>query len=129
MNRRTALATVVSLGVCLSFDPASAAGIKPYSGDTFANAVDAGPVIVHVYADWCLVCAAQKPTLTNLSNDPKLANVQFIAVNFDKDKIFLKANRIANQSVIVAFKNGKEILRLSGTTDAAQIRDAVMKVL
>ena len=129
MDRRSVLAGVASLGVAAALAPAASAEIKPYAPDALAKAVAAGIVVVHVHADWCPVCKVQVPTLTAMSNDPKLAKVAFIKVDFDKDKDFLRANKVANQSVIVVFKGGKEVTRLNGITDPAGIRDAISRVL
>ena len=129
MNRRTFLAVWTSAAACMDARIAHAAGITPYEPDTFAKTLSEGAVIVHVFADWCPVCKAQKPLLAALASDPKLATIRFVAVNFDKDKEFLKMYKVANQSVIVIFKAGKEIARLAGTTDAAKIRDAVLQSL
>jgi thiol-disulfide isomerase/thioredoxin len=78
-----------------------------------------------VHADWCPVCRKQKPTLLSMSNEPTMAKVRFISVNFDRDKDFLKAHKIANQSVIVVFKDGKETVRLAGVTDPKEIRERI----
>lgn len=129
MNRRAFLVTTATLALTASVAPGMAAGVNPYEAEAFTKAVAAGPVVAHIFADWCPVCKAQQPTLASMAVEPKLANVKFVAVNFDKDKEFLKANRIANQSVIVVFTGGKEVARLSGTTDAAMIRDSIMKAL
>lgn len=129
MNRRTLLASTLSLGLIAGTQFALAADFKPYDPQVFDKSVASGPVVVHIYADWCPVCKAQQPTLVSLSKDPKLAKVQFFTVNFDKDKAFLRSNKVANQSVILVFKGGKEVARLSGTTDAAQIRSDVTKAL
>ena len=129
MKRRTFIAATAILGCCLALAPAFASSFKTYDAQSFSKAVAAGPVVVHVYADWCPVCKAQQPTLSSLTQDPRLAKVQFITVNFDKDKEFLRSNKIANQSVIVVFKGGKEVERLSGTTDPAQIRDGILKAI
>lgn len=129
MNRRSFLITFPTIGLGVGAHSAFAAGIKPYDAKTFANALNAGPVVVHVHADWCPVCKAQQPTLEKLSTDAKLSKVEFVKVNFDKDKDFLKAHRVANQSVIVVFKGGKEVARLSGLTDPILISDGVLKAL
>lgn len=129
MNRRSLLAAAAALSLSFAVPPAIGGELKPYEADNFPKVVAAGPVIVHVHADWCPVCKVQRPTLASLANDPKLAKVSFVVVNFDKDKDFLKANKVANQSVIVVFKGGKEVARLSGVTDAAKIREDINKVL
>ena len=129
MNRRALLIAATAAGIAFAAYPGLAAGPTPYEAGSFQSAVAAGPVVVHVFADWCPVCKAQQPTLASLSGDAKLAKVRFITVNFDKDKDFLRANKVANQSVILVFKGGKEVVRLSGTTDAAKIREGVMRAL
>ena len=129
MNRRMFIAATATLGYGLMLSPVGAGGITPYDRESFSRAIAAGPVVVHVHAVWCLVCKTQLPTLSALAQDAKLANVQFISVNFDKDKDFLKVNKVANQSVIVVFKGGKEVQRLSGTTDPTEIRDGILNAL
>ncbi len=128
MNRRTVLAAAAA-GLGLALTPALAAGMKPYEATSFSHALASGPVVVHVHADWCPVCKAQKPILEMLASDAALSKVEFITVNFDKDKAFLRAHRIANQSVIVVFKNGKEVARIPGETDPARLRSGVLKAL
>ncbi len=129
MNRRQFLITSTAIGLGVAALPALAAGVKPYDAESFAKALAAGPVVVHVHAEWCPVCKAQQPALEKLSTDAKLSKVGFVRVNFDKDKDFLRAHRVANQSVIVVFKGGKEVARLSGLTDPALISDGVLKAL
>ena len=129
MSRRAFLASTAALGLCGWTSAAFAGEFQAYNPQVFEKAIADGAVVVHVHADWCPVCKAQQPALISMSKDPKLAKVQFITVNFDKDKAFLRSNKVANQSVILVFKGGKEVARLSGTTDAAQIRADVTKAI
>src|SRR5262245_59275601 len=75
-----------------------------------------GRIVLHVYAGWCPVCRAQKPVLEALAKDRAFQGVKFVTVDFDKDKEFLRAHRVGHQSVILAFKNSQEVVRLVGIT-------------
>jgi thioredoxin len=86
-------------------------------------------IVVHVYAGWCPVCRAQKPVIEALAKDRAFEGVKFVTVDFDKDREFLRAHRVANQSIILGFKNGQEVARLIGTTDADKIRAGLLGAL
>jgi thiol-disulfide isomerase/thioredoxin len=109
--------------------PAGTRAQEHYEPGSFEQAIASGPAIVHVYADWCPVCRAQKPVLATLAKDPALAGVKFFIVDFDKDRQFLRTYRVGNQSVILLFKNGKEAARLVGITDAETIRGRLLGAL
>ncbi len=58
-----------------------------------------------------------------------MSGVQFVTVNFDKDRDFLRSHRVANQSVILVFKDGKEVARIAGITAGSKIRSLIKKAL
>jgi thioredoxin-like negative regulator of GroEL len=101
---------------------ANAADIRPYEAARFEKAVASGnTVIAHVHADWCPVCKRQQNALAPLADGPLDGKADFFRVDFDSDNDFLQAHRVPSQSVIIIFKGGKEVDRLVGTTDAAEI--------
>jgi thioredoxin 1 len=108
---------------------AQSGAMQPYSKAAFDKAVAAGPVIVHVHADWCPTCRRQAPTLSQWMGDNKGKNVQAFTVNFDTDKAFNQANRVTSQSTIIVFKGGKEVARSAGVTDPAAVRQLVGQAL
>lgn len=123
MIRRFGLATLILVVTAFS---ALAGGVKSYDAASFDKAIaDGKSVIVHVHADWCPTCKRQQPTIKSLSADPDLSAVEFVEVNFDKHKDFLKANRVPSQSVILIFKGGKEVGRLNSVTDAEEITSKI----
>lgn len=127
MKRRKLLAScVMVLSVLLLPMWATAQNYDPRS---FESAVASGPVVVHVNAEWCLVCKAQRPVLAALAKDRAFAKVKFVSVDFDKDREFLRTYRVANQSVILVFKNGQEVARLAGITEAQKIRAGLIGAL
>jgi thiol-disulfide isomerase/thioredoxin len=128
MNRRELLANSALILIAMAL-PMRAAGQERYEPQSFEAALASGPVVVHVYADWCPVCRAQKPVLATLAKEQALVGVKFVAVDFDTEKQFLRTHRVANQSVILVFKNGQEAARLIGITDADKIRAGLLGAL
>jgi thioredoxin 1 len=90
---------------------------QAYTKSAFDRAVAAGPVVVHVHADWCPTCRRQQPILQQLTQGGQLTGVQTFTANFDSDKAFTQANRVTTQSTILVFKGGREVARAAGATD------------
>lgn len=129
MTRRDLLAGSALILAALAF-PTWAGALDRYEPRSFEEALASGqPIVVHVYAGWCPVCRAQKPVLEALAKDKAFDGVKFVAVDFDKDKVFLRTHRVPTQSVILAFKNGQEVARILGVTDADKIRASLLGAL
>jgi len=105
--------------------PALAFEIKPYDAAVVEQAISSGkPVVVHVYAPWCLQCRAQENILKRLSSAGTYDDIQFFRVNYDQQKDVVKAYDVP-RSTLIAFKGGKETGRMSwGVSE-----DSVVKVL
>ena len=123
-SRRTFLvsAAVLAFGAAA---PARAFEIKPYDAASVQKAIDSGkPVIVHVYANWCLQCHAQASILDNLKSDKAYDGVKFFRVDYDNQKDVV-AKLECPRSTMIAYKGGKEVSRMSwGVT-----QDSVVNVL
>jgi thioredoxin len=128
MNRRELLRNSVMVLAAQAL-PAVACAQDRYEAQSFESAIASGPVVVHVYAGWCPVCRKQEPILASLAKDQAMAGVRFVTVDFDKDRQFLRTYRVGNQSIILLFKNGQEIVRLIGITDADGIRAGLLGAL
>lgn len=106
---------------------AAAPGWTNYEPRQFAAAQQAGKtILVDVHADWCPTCRAQKPTLNKLRADPRLRNVLFVTVDFDRQKDFLRNHRIPRQSTILVFKGTKETARSIAETNPGRLSAAVL---
>ena len=106
---------------------AAAPGWTNYEPRQFAAAQQVGrTILVDVHADWCPTCRAQKPTLNKLRVDPRLKNVLFVTVDFDKQKDFLRTYRIPRQSTILVFKGSKETARSIAETNPGRLSAAIL---
>jgi thioredoxin 1 len=120
ISRRLVLVGTMSLTLSL---PALAIERVPFDRAAFDAAQEAGdPILVHVTADWCEVCQAQKPIVAELTAMRDLASIKVFNVDFDAQKDVLRAFRVQFQSTMIVFKGTNEVGRATGETDPARIR-------
>jgi thioredoxin 1 len=124
VTRRSLLAAA-SASVLTAIGPARAFTFQDYDETAAAKAIKSGaPVIVHVYASWCLQCHAQRNILSALEGEKKYDRLRFFRVDFDRQKDVVAA-LASPRSTLIAYKGGKEVARMSwGVTE-----DDVVKVL
>ena len=123
-SRRSILAVLALASAGLAL-PAEAFEFQPYDPAAVEKAIASGkPVVVHVYANWCLQCHAQASILDGLKNDPAYAHATYFRVDYDNQKdVVAKLN--CPRSTLIGYKGGKEVARMSwGMTS-----DAVTNVL
>lgn len=105
---------------CLGAASAEAFELLPYRDAAVQAAIASGkPVVVHVYASWCLQCHLQASILDNLKNDPAYQGVTFFRVDYDGQKDVVKKFDCP-RSTLIAFRHGKEVARMSwGITEGS----------
>jgi thioredoxin 1 len=110
------------LGLLLGTQVA-AADIRPFSQQIFEQLQAEGqPVLVDVYADWCPVCLRQEAVLAPMLDEPALARLVMLRLNFDTQQAALKRLGVNRQSTLLLFDEGREIGRVLGETDAGRLR-------
>ncbi|SHE87009.1 Thiol-disulfide isomerase or thioredoxin [Kaistia soli DSM 19436] len=125
LNRRRLLGLSLAVATTLSFGavvPAEAFTLQPYDAAAVDAAIKSGrPVVVHVYAGWCLQCHAQASILKRLSAAGRYEDIAFFRVDYDKQKDVVKALDVP-RSTLIAFRGGKEVDRMSwGTSEASVV--------
>jgi thioredoxin 1 len=86
---------------------------QPYQADVVEKAIKSGtPVVVHVYAPWCLQCHAQSSILSGLENDHTYDEISFFRVDYDRQKDVV-AKLACPRSTVIAYRGGKEVARMS----------------
>jgi thioredoxin-like negative regulator of GroEL len=102
----------------------------PFSTKALASAQQGGkPVLVHVHADWCPNCAAQKKILAKLLKQPDLAAYQVLQVDFDTQGDVVKALGARYQSTLIVYKGSREMGRSTGNTNEKDIAALLKKAL
>jgi thioredoxin 1 len=124
VTRRSAILLMAAIATA-ACAPAQASEFHPYEPAAVEKAVASGkPVVVHVYASWCLQCHIQASYLDGLKGDAAYSGVTFFRVDYDNQKdVVVKLN--CPRSTLIAYRGGKEVARMSwGVT-----KDSVVNVL
>ena len=95
----------------------------PYEKAAVDKAIRSGaPVVVHIYAPWCLQCRAQASILDRLSGDKQFNRINFFRIDYDGQKSVVDSLGVP-RSTLIAYKGGKEAARMSwGTAQEDVVR-------
>lgn len=63
--------------------------------------------VVKFGAPWCSACARSKAPFQKISNDPELANVTFVEMDFDSNNAVAQQYGVQSLPTFLYFKNGK----------------------
>ncbi len=119
--RLLAIAAVIAL-------PLAARAAQPFDAATFEHDQAAGkPIVVHVVAPWCPVCAKQRPIIRRIEAAQPALTV--FDVDFDHDQAALRRFNVQHQSTIIVYKGKAELGRSTGDTDAGRIGALVAKAM
>ena len=124
LTRRSAFPLLAAFAAAPALQ-AFAAEFRPYDEAAAQKAIASGkPVVIHVYAPWCLQCHMQASILDKLKDDPAYGGATFFRVDYDHQKDVV-AKLDCPRSTVIAYKGGKEVSRMSwGMT-----QDSVVNVL
>ena len=126
--RALAAGIVFGIGLTAVTGIAQAGEIVPSSMPAYQAAVAQGkPIVFHVQAAWCPVCARQSPVIAELMTQPEFKDYVVLKVDFDQDKRALDLLKVQQQSTLIVNKGATEVARATGTTDPAEIRALLLR--
>lgn len=110
---------------------ASIEGLQEISSLSQINTeISEGVSLVFFHASWCSICKNQRPAVTQVATDADLANVYFGEVEYDDHPDITSAFNVNAFPIMIIFKDGVEVDRLSGGGNtAAQIKMAIQAQL
>ena len=79
------------------------------------------PLVVDFWATWCAPCMMTKPILEKLGKE-YAEDVEFLPINADESRDVLEDYRILGIPIVLAFKGGKEVARVTGAQNEAGYR-------
>lgn len=121
--RLFALAAFPVAALAMTAAPVQAQSVKPFSLVALKAAQASGrAVLVDAYAPWCPTCRAQAPTIDKLPNDPAYKGLVVLRLDYDNQTAEKKALGITKQSTLIAYKGNREVGRIVGITDPAELR-------
>ncbi|MBM3507593.1 MAG: thioredoxin family protein [Alphaproteobacteria bacterium] len=89
----------------------------PFASQGFATAQAANQrILITVSAEWCVVCAAQRPILTRLLTTERFQDFVAFNVDWDTQKDLVRRFNAQVQGTIVVFKGSREMARTAGAT-------------
>lgn len=116
--------------VLLALSLAVHAGELAYDKPSFEQALARrSAMVVAFVADWCNTCAVQQPVLAELLAEPRFRHLTVFVADFDKDLELKKRLRVAQQSTLVVFKDGREVARSTGQTGKEALAALFAKAL
>ncbi|MCX5512663.1 thioredoxin family protein [Kaistia algarum] len=128
LSRRALMGSVALVAFGIAIPPASAFEFVAYDAAAVDKAIRSGkPVVVHVYAPWCLQCHAQASILSRLASDPRYDGIKFFKVDYDKQKDIVKALGVP-RSTLIAWKGGKQVAKMSWGTSEASVLEVLSAV-
>ncbi len=103
--------------------------LTPFNQQMFSKyQAENKPIVLMIYAPWCLHCRVQKPKLETVLKDPQFKD--FIAMQVDYgDKKLLKQLNILHRSTIVVYKGKTEISRVVWFVSEQDIKSLLLKAL
>lgn len=90
--------------------------IKNINDKTFDNEIlqSERPVLVDFFAQWCAPCKMLAPILEQLSEDKIAKKVDFAKLDVEESPTIAQHYGIMSVPTMILFKNGEELVRLSG---------------
>ncbi len=123
------LISIFTLLAAILTMPASAAG-RFYTQQEFdALNAEGKTIVIHVHADWCGTCKAQDVQVNAAMNSPEFRDIVFFEVNFDSQRKAVKFFNSKVQSVLIIFKQGKEIDRTVAIRDPGALQAFLQQAL
>lgn len=97
-------------------------GWEEYDADRFETLMARGEtLLVEVYASWCPTCLAQHRSFETLIEEGRQPNIRAIRVDFDRDTDFRATNNLNYTGILILYRDGREITRVSGLTSTDKI--------
>ena len=109
----------------------AATGAGAFERLAFTNAAltwarEQGTYIVFIHADWCTTCQAQDRVLERLADDPRLANLRIVVVDYDTQTHIMRFFNAPDRSTFIVFNGETEVRRISGVTDLEAIQQLLL---
>jgi thiol-disulfide isomerase/thioredoxin len=136
------VAMLVSIGLAIGVTgPASAGNFTEYTADKFQKMQADGdkPILVFVNANWCPICAKERPIVAKLigatvgskhfEGDPDLTAMECLFIDFDAHPNDWRTFHVTEQSTLIVFRGNTEVGRAVGMTDPADIKALLMKAM
>lgn len=120
----TLSAVTLFLSVALLFPFFSQARWEPFTQAKLDALNQSGqPVLVAIHADWCSTCKTQERILQELLPQPAFNRIKLLRMDFDQQRESVRAFGVQYQSTLIAFKDGREVGRMTAEMSPNRIAE------
>lgn len=91
----------------------------------FKSSIDSGDYVVDFWAGWCGPCRMIAPVIEQLASERE--DVHFAKVNVDENPRVSAALGVQSIPMLVFFRNGAEVGRVTGAVPKAHIEKAITR--
>lgn len=81
------------------------------------------PVLVAIHADWCSTCRTQERVLQELLPQAEFKRIKMLRMDFDQQGDLVHSFGVQYQSTLIAFKNGREVGRMTAEMSPVRIEE------
>jgi thiol-disulfide isomerase/thioredoxin len=114
----------------LVFSGAQAANKVRFDDIAFKAARDSGkPVVLQVAATWCGPCQVMKRTVSELVEKPEFKDVTIFEADYDANKEDLQSLNAYKVTMLVLYRDKKEVERTVGETRPEMIEPLLRKAM
>jgi thioredoxin 1 len=104
--------------------------IKTVTKDTFDGQVlkSTKPVLVDLWATWCVPCKTMEPTIEQLAKDFD-GRLEVMKLNVDENPELAQSLDVMSIPTLMLFKNGQPVNRMVGLSTKERLTGAVSAAL
>jgi len=122
------IATIGLMTIGNAVSQTATSNIKTFTESNFNANIKSGLILVDFYADWCKPCKMMKPILEEVAGENK-SKITIAGVNTDNNPTLSQKYNISGIPCMILFKDGKEVKRIVGYHDKAQLLEKLTDYL
>lgn len=122
------IATIGLLSIGNAVSQTATSNIKVLTESNFSANIKSGLILVDFYADWCRPCKMMKPILEEVAGEYK-TKITIASLNTDNNPALSQKYNISGIPCMILFKDGKEVKRIVGYHDKAQLLEKLTDYL